>query len=163
MCGAAVSISRNVTSLDLRPEAKERCGMADFATERRRLQIAVAAAAGVPAGIGLWGVIGGLGAPGSFADSHYRYLSGLLLGVAVAFWSLLPRIEQARWPFRILCGIIILGGVARLSAALASGGGVSIWAALGMELVVTPVLLWWRERLERMDPGAPSSYAGPWG
>jgi hypothetical protein len=137
--------------------------MADFTTERRRLQIAVAMAAGVPAGVGLWGVLAGLGAPGSFADSHYRYLSGMLFGVAVAFWSLLPIIERARWPFRILTLVIVTGGVARLAAVLASGGSKAIWAALAMELVVTPILFWWRERVERMDPGEPPSYARPWG
>jgi len=139
-----------------------RC-MADYATERRRLQIAVGAAAGVPAGVGLWGVLAGLGAPGSFADSHYRYLSGVLVGIAVAYWSLLPRIERAGWPFRILTLIIVIGGLARLGALFASGGSPSIWGALAMELGVAPILMWWRERVERMDPGEPPRYARPWG
>ncbi len=137
--------------------------MADFPTERRRLQIAVAVAAGVPVGSGMWGVLAGVGAPGAFADSQYRYLSALLLGVGLSFWAMLPTIEKRRWAFRMLIGIVVLGGMARLGAFLASGGSQAIWAALAMELVVAPILCLWRERVERMDPGAPASYAGPWG
>lgn len=137
--------------------------MADFPTEKLRLQIAVAVAAGVPVGAGLWGVLAGLGAAGTFADSHYRYLSGLLVGVGFAFWAMVPSLEKRRWSFRMLGGIVVLGGMARLGTVIASGGSQATWAALCMELIVTPILVLWRERVERMDPGAPSSYAGPWG
>ena len=137
--------------------------MADFPTERRRLQIAVAMAAGVPVGVGLWGVLAGVGAPGAFADSQYRYLSGLLVGVGFSFWAMVPAIERRAWPFRMLGAIVVLGGMARLGSFLASGGSQAVLAALAMELIVTPILVLWRERVERMDPGAPASYAGPWG
>lgn len=137
--------------------------MADFPTEKLRLQIAVAVAAGVPVGVGLWGVLSGIGAPGAFADSQYRYLSGLLVGVGFAFWAMVPTLEKRRWTFRMLGAIVALGGMARLGTAFASGGSQAVWAALAMELVVTPILVLWREKVERMDPGAPASYAGPWG
>jgi tetrahydromethanopterin S-methyltransferase subunit E len=137
--------------------------MTGFPTEKRALQIAVAVAAGVPVSAGMWGVLAGVGAPGAFADSQYRYLSGLLVGVGFAFWAMVPWIERRRWPFRALGAIVVIGGMARLGAALASGASQAIWAALAMELIVTPILVLWRERVERMDPGAPASYAGPWG
>lgn len=137
--------------------------MADFPAEKRRLQIAVAVAAGVPVGVGLWGVLAGVGAPGAFADSQYRAMSGLLTGVGFAFWAMTPVIEKRRWPFRVLGAIVVLGGMARLGTVLASGGSRAIWAALAMELIVTPILVLWRERVERMDQTRPSSYAGPWG
>ena len=137
--------------------------MADFPTEKRRLQIAVAVAAGVPVGVGMWGVLAGVGAPGAFADSQYRYLSGLLTGVGFAFWAMVPTLEKRRWAFRMLGAIVVIGGMARLGTFLASGGGEAVWAALAMELIVTPILVLWRERVERMDPASASSYAGPWG
>jgi hypothetical protein len=59
--------------------------------------------------------------------------------------------------------MVVLGGMARLGAVLASGGHKATWAALAMELVVTPLLFLWRERVERMDPGGSGGYAGPWG
>jgi hypothetical protein len=137
--------------------------MADFRIEKRALQIAVALAAGVPVLVGMWGVLAGVGAPGAFADSQYRYLSGILTGVGFGFWAMVPGIEKRRWPFRLLGGIVVLGGMARLGALLASGGSQAVWAALAMELIVTPILVLWRERVERMDQPSPASYAGPWG
>ena len=64
--------------------------------ERRLLQIVVALASLVPISAGAMGVLFGpamvdvIGAPVS-ADSHYRYLSGLLLGIGIAFATSVPR------------------------------------------------------------------------
>ena len=137
--------------------------MADFPVEKRRLQLAVALSAGVPVGVGLWGVLTGVGAPGAFADSQYRAMSGMLTGIGFAAWAMLPSIEQRRWAFRTLGALVVMSGMARLGSVLASGGSGGIFAALAMELIAAPVLVYWRERVERMDPGAPPSYAGPWG
>lgn len=117
--------------------------------ELAALRAAVAIAAAVPVTVGLWGVVGGLGAFGPFVDSHFRYLSGLLLGMGLMFWGLLPGIERWRWPFRALCALVVFGGLARLGAAIGTGMGWSVEAALTMELVVTPALFIWRESLDR--------------
>jgi hypothetical protein len=124
--------------------------MAVHSTERRALQGAVAMAATVPVIIGLWGVLSGFGAKGLFADSHYRYLSGILFGIGVCFWVMIPRLETHRWPFRMLCGLVVLGGLARLGAALSSGIQKEAAMALVMELVVTPLIYLWRERVDRL-------------
>ena len=108
------------------------------------LKAAVAIAGTVPVVIGLWGVLSGFGARGLFADSHYRYLSAIL------FWVMIPRIEQHRWPFRMLCGLVVLGGLARLGAALSSGVHKEAAMALIMELVITPLIFFWRERADRL-------------
>ena len=67
------------------------------ANRRRHLQIAVAQAGCVPVAAGLAGVLNGPGMAGSATvsaslDSHFSYLSGLLLGIGLAFWSAIPRI-----------------------------------------------------------------------
>ena len=137
--------------------------MDSFRAQRRALQLAVAAAAIVPVLTGLWGVAQGLGLAGDVYDSQHRFLSGLLLAIGLAFWWTIPSIERRRTEFRLLTVLVVLGGVARLGAAMAGRGEPVIWAALGMELVITPVLFFWRERVERMDPNAPPRYGGPWG
>ena len=121
--------------------------------ERRALQIAVGLAAVVPVTIGMWGVLAGFGAPGLFADSQFRYLSAILFGMGIAFWIMVPEIEQHRWPFRMLCALVVLGGLARLATGLAQGIHKEAAIALVMELAVTPALYFWRERVERLAAG----------
>ncbi len=114
------------------------------------MQAFVTVAAIVPAGGGLWGVLTGFGAPGEFADSQYRYLSGILLAMGVMFWVLVPRLETARWPFRMLCALVVVGGMARAGTGLAQGIHAGAAFALVMELGVTPALFFWRERIDRL-------------
>jgi len=98
----------------------------------------------VPIGGGLAGALGLL--PDS--SSHVRYLSGLLLGIGLGLaWAAFD-LQKRAWLFDAFVPLVILGGVARLI------GAPSTWQdflALGMELVVTP-LLWWGVR--RLAPRA---------
>ncbi|TCH99757.1 DUF4345 domain-containing protein [Roseococcus sp. SYP-B2431] len=108
-------------------------------------------ACSVPILAGLAGCVTGgafLGAAGPpAADSHIRYLSGLLLGIGVAFaWAAFD-LERRAWVFEILAPIVALGGLARLlGLALAGPPPLPHLLALGMELVVTPALWLWVRR-----------------
>ncbi len=118
------------------------------------LRIAVALGGLVPVLSGLLGMVLGPGLLGEAAspaaDSHFRYLSGLLLGVGLGFWSTIPRIEAQGRRFRLLTAIVVLGGIGRLlGLPLAGWPGAAMGAALGMELVVTPLLCLWQARLAR--------------
>ena len=114
------------------------------ATERRLLQVAFAIAAIVPV------TAGGLGAAGLIQpDSHTRYLSGLLLGVGLAFWWAVPTIERRGAVVRALAVIVVIGGLARLAGAPITGLKMSVVLPLIMELGVTPLLALWRERVQR--------------
>jgi len=124
--------------------------------ERRLLQILVASAALVPILSGLWGILAGLDTFGSHArlsrtgDSHVRYLSGLIFAIGIGFWSTVPRIEARGARFRLLTCLVLTGGMARLFGLAVLGlPGAGTIGALIMELVVTPSLALWRERLER--------------
>jgi len=77
-----------------------------------------------------------------------RYLSGLLLGIGVALAWCAGDLERRGGLFSALCGIVILGGLARLlGVALAGPPPLPHLLALGMELGVTPaLLLWYRAR-----------------
>jgi hypothetical protein len=133
-------------------------------THKRALQIAIAVAGLVPVGAGFAGVTLGprfarLGDPIGFStdatlDSHFRYLSGLLLGIGLIFWSMIPTIERRGLLVRALTLIVFIGGLGRAVSLLQAGEpdtGMR-WALL-MELVVTPLLCLWQWRVERQFNG----------
>ena len=127
--------------------------------EKRMLQAAIAIASLVPIGAGGAGMVLGPSLTGVTAgpadlDSHFRYLSGLLLGIGLGFASTLPGIEARGGRFGLLVAIVVVGGLGRL-ASLASLGlpSPTMIAALAMELVVTPALAAWQYRLGRQAAG----------
>jgi Domain of unknown function (DUF4345) len=133
------------------------------ALQIRTLQVAVAILAFVPVGAGLAGAVFGIGVfepavlLGRDADSTGRYLSGLLFAIGVAFWATVPRIEAQGARFRLLTLIVLTGGVARLSGLVLIGlPSAPMLAGLVMEIIVTPALALWRERLESQCRGATS-------
>jgi hypothetical protein len=122
-------------------------------SERRALQIVVAVASSIPICAGAAGVLLGpamvdaAGAPIA-ADSHYRYLSGLLLAIGIAFATMIPRIETRTARFRLLTAIVVAGGLGRLLSLLLRGApDAPMLAALVMELVATPALAIWQGRI----------------
>jgi hypothetical protein len=122
--------------------------------ERLLLQVFVAIGGLVPVAAGTAGIFLGpefVGATiGTAADSHFRYLSGLLLGLGLGFWSTIPRIEANGTRFKLLTFLVIVGGLARLfSLAVIGIPPVGVFGALTMELGVTPLLCWWQFRLSR--------------
>jgi hypothetical protein len=95
-------------------------------------------------------LVGGHGAVGTGLDSHFRYLSGLLLGLGLAFAVSIPDILAHRSRFQLLCFMVVLGGLARgFSLLTGPGADTASWLALVMELVVTPCLTLWQNRLSR--------------
>lgn len=127
------------------------------AVERRLLQYAVAAASIVPLSMGTLSVVRSADVLRGVAhpipidlDSHYRYLSGLLLGIGIAFVAAIPRVESQRTLFRTLGFVILIGGLARLLSLIESGiPGPGHCFGLVMELVVVPLIVLWQARIER--------------
>ena len=121
--------------------------------ERRLLQRVVGVAGLVPTGAGLYGVIFGAGLTGDTSlsisgDSHYRYLSGLLLGIGLLSWSCVPAIETKTGRLQVLTIVVVVGGLSRLAGlGLVGLPGLSMLLALGMELVVTPAICLWQMRV----------------
>jgi hypothetical protein len=130
-----------------------------FRIERRALQLAVLIASIVPVAAGAAGVLDGprmlhgtgLGTPD--LESHFRYLSGLLLGIGFAFIATVPSIERQSRLFATLSVIVVVGGLARLSSAVLHGTpGTAHQLALVMELGVVPALLLWQRRIAGLAP-----------
>lgn len=126
-------------------------------SERRLLQLATAIACIVPITMGVESifdgpsVIRGVEAPVPVdLDSHFRYLSGLLLGIGLLFLVSIPRIERHTIVFRVLGAIIVVGGLARLVSLLSVGvPGDGHRFGLVMELVVVPLIVLWQARVAR--------------
>lgn len=119
------------------------------AIERRALQACIAVAGIMPVGGGLWGVLGGMNTVGVTAASHGRYLSGLLLGIGLAFWCSIPTIERRGSVVRTLAFVVFVGGLARVAGVSETGAPGAVAFPLVMELGVTPALALWRERVQR--------------
>jgi Domain of unknown function (DUF4345) len=114
------------------------------------LQVAIGVFGLVPVAAGVAGAVMGPALVGDdkasiSADSHYRYLSGLLLAVGLLFWSTIPRIERQAGRVRLLTAIVVVGGLARLGGLIAVGEpSAAMLFGLMMELVVTPLLCLWQ-------------------
>ena len=121
--------------------------------ERRALQCAIILGACVPVyagGLGVWRGAASLHASASAgADSHIRYLSGLLLAIGLSFWGCAPQVERRGAGIRVLATLVVLGGLARLGGWLfgRDPGGMR-WARV-MELGVTPLICLWQARVAR--------------
>jgi hypothetical protein len=120
--------------------------------ERFLLQICVAVGGVIPVAAGAAGILLGPDfvntTVGLATDSHFRYLSGLLLGIGIAFWSTIPRIEENGSRFRLLTFVVVVGGVGRLFSLGAIGIPSSVvLGAVAMELGVTPLLCLWQWRV----------------
>jgi Domain of unknown function (DUF4345) len=109
----------------------------------------------VPLIAGATGVMHGTGwldlrAPDIDLDSHFRYMSGIFLGVGIAFASCVPAIERKGPRLRMLAGFVVLGGLARLLSLVEVGvPGPGHQFGLVMELCVTPLLALWQARFAR--------------
>lgn len=126
--------------------------MAKMDSERKLLQQSVAVVATVPVAIGLYGVLFGQALTGDAvsisAESHFRFLSGLLLGIGLCYWSTLPRIETRTGRFRLLTLLVVIGGLGRLiGLALTGLPSLFMIGGLVVELVVAPVLCIWQTRI----------------
>src|ERR1017187_6001119 len=109
--------------------------------ERLLLQVFVAIGGLVPVAAGTAGIFLGpefVGATiGTAADSHFRYLSGLLLGLGLGFWSTIPHIEDNGNRFKLRTFAVVIGGLGRLFSLAAIGlPSVGMLGALAIELGV---------------------------
>ncbi|MGN5373654.1 DUF4345 domain-containing protein [Sphingomonas hankookensis] len=122
--------------------------------ERTLLQAAVALTCLVPLSASLAGIAFGAAwlqpAAATDMDSHFRYLSGLFLGMAIGFASCIPGIEHKGGRFRLLGLMVVIGGLARLWSLAATGTpSAPHMSGLGIELIAVPLLLGWQTRVAR--------------
>ena len=132
--------------------------------EKRLLQAVIAIACLLPLIVGGQGVLHGPAPLGHLAevprdlDSHFRYISGIFFATGLGFVSCIPDIERKGARFRLLGGLIFVGGVSRgislLAVGVPSQGHV---LGLGMETVVVPLLMLWQWNFAKRAANSPSS------
>ncbi|MCB1537459.1 MAG: DUF4345 domain-containing protein [Rhodospirillales bacterium] len=132
--------------------------LSSFKLERRGLQICVALAACFTVWGGLRGALFGMagisdpafGMRGAVdvVDSHFTYLSGIMLAIGIWFWASVPHIEKHSRRFDVLVSAVFAGGVFRLIRVVE--GGITdrdTLISLALEVVVAPLLLLWQRRI----------------
>jgi hypothetical protein len=83
-------------------------------------------------------------------DGNLRFFGGLWLGLGIALYWLIPNIEKQTVLFRVLWGMIFLGGIRRLMSMVFLG-----WPPLpfigftALEIIGAPFFIWWQARLAR--------------
>jgi hypothetical protein len=129
---------------------------------KRAFQLILGVLSLLPLAVGTLGLVHGaalLASPETVTpklDSQYRFMSAWDIGLAVIVWWLIPRVEHETHLFRIVCGAVCLGGVARLVAWRATGSpGLAFLAVMGIELLV-PLLIPWQAHLARKAGDRPA-------
>jgi hypothetical protein len=125
---------------------------------RRLLQILTAILGAVPVLTGIIGLFGladpiyaDAGIPANaLLDSNLRFLSGAWLGLGLAVWWLVPRIEAQTVLFRALWAMIFIGGIGRLLSMLFLGmPPLPFIAFTALEIVGAPLFVAWQARLAK--------------
>lgn len=125
---------------------------------KRKLQVATAILAAVPTITGLLGM-SGLGDPlyaslnlpsDATLDSNLRFYSGVWLGVGLAAFWLLPRIEHETHLFRALWLMIFIGGLGRLISLLMVGLPFAPFVGFTLlEILGAPLFVYWQQQVAR--------------
>jgi hypothetical protein len=124
---------------------------------KRALQITLAALGAIPVVTGILTMFG-LSDPlyasahlpaNALLDSNLRFFGGTWLGVGLAVWWLVPEIEKRGSTFRILWGMIFLGGIGRALSIFFAGLPPAPFIGFTLlELLGAPLLIAWQYRVE---------------
>jgi hypothetical protein len=123
--------------------------------EKRLLQIVIGLGAVIAVLIGARGVVHGPAIAGASsielgAESHYRFLSGLLAGLGAAYTALIPAIEREGQRLFLLTLVVVVAGFARAAEMLVSGPeGLTTYFSLLAALVAAPAVYLWQGRVAR--------------
>jgi uncharacterized protein YjeT (DUF2065 family) len=125
---------------------------------KRGLQIATGLLAAIPVLTGIITMFG-LSDPiyaaakipaNALLDSNLRFFGGVWLGLGLALYWLIPSIERQTVLFRVVWGMIFLGGIGRLLSMVFLGAPPLPFVGFtALEIIGPPFFIWWQARLER--------------
>ena len=122
------------------------------------LQIAMVLLAAIPVLTGIIAMLGlsdplyaSAGIPSNAAlDSNLRFFGGIWLGLGLSLYLLIPNIEKQTHLFRVLGGMIFLGGIGRLASMLFLAPPPPPFIGFTiLEIVGAPFFVWWQARLAK--------------
>ena len=123
---------------------------------KRGLQIAMAILGLIPIATGIIGLFGlsdpiyaNSGIPANaILDSNLRFFAGVWLGLGVALYWLIPRIEQHTVLFRVLWGMVFIGGLGRLlSMIFLALPPIPFIGFTALEIIGAPFFIWWQAQV----------------
>jgi Domain of unknown function (DUF4345) len=128
---------------------------------KRPLQITTAVLGLIPiitSLVGFMGVTDPLYAAADIArdpllDSNLRFFNGVWLGLGLSLLWLVPRIDTETALFRILWGMIFIGGIGRLLSMIFIG--LPPWPFIAftvLEIVGAPLFIAWQHRIQVREP-----------
>ncbi len=83
-------------------------------------------------------------------DSNLRFFGGLWLGLGLTLLSIVPRIDTETLIYRIIWGMIFLGGIGRLlSMAFIGFPPMPFIGFTVLEIIGAPLLVLWQARVQR--------------
>lgn len=124
-----------------------------------KLQFATVLLGTIPVATGLLGMMGvhdpvyvAAGVPPIvLLDTNLRFYSGVWVGVGLALWWLIPTIERQTVLFRVLWGMIFIGGIGRLlSMIMLEWPPVPFVGFTAIEIVGAPLFIWWQSHVARV-------------
>ena len=122
------------------------------------LQIVMGLLGIIPVATGLLGLLGvedpfytAAGVPPIvLLDTNLRFYSGVWLGLGLALYWLIPRIERQSVLFRAIWAMIFLGGIGRLlSMMLLASPPIAFIAFTALEIVGAPLFILWQFRVSK--------------
>lgn len=115
------------------------------------LQIGLGLFSLIPLAFAVLGIAQGAAfyAPGSdvpaAVDNQFRYLSAIYLLVTLLLWWIIPQVEKHALILTFVCGVIFIGGLARLISHVAVGPGMDFqFSGMIIELLVPGFVIWQR-------------------
>ena len=137
---------------------KPKITSAERLVSKKKLQIATCVLALVPTLTGLVGMLG-LGDPlygnldlprDATLDSQLRFYNGVWMGLGMAAFWLVPRIETETTLFRFLWLMIFIGGIGRLLSLVLTGMPFPPFIGFTvLEIIGAPLFIQWQGRLAR--------------
>jgi hypothetical protein len=85
-------------------------------------------------------------------DSNLRFFAGVWLALGLALCWLIPTIERQTVLFRVLWGMIFIGGIGRVLSMMLLGWPPVIFVVFtAIEIVGAPLCIWWQGRVSKHE------------
>ena len=86
-------------------------------------------------------------------DSNLRYFSGLWLGLGLVIFWLIPSIEQQKTVFRLIAGMIFIGGIGRVISMVSMGNPSPPFILFTVLELLFPLLIFWQNKISSSKAG----------